>query len=83
MLDNYIKDSNGVIKQKECQPFLYDYSYANHYNLLPTNDIMSHLRLGYIVGSIGKFNNLLWTRYITISNSRRCLFCREYPRKLL
>lgn len=54
MLDNYIKDSNGVIKQKECQPFLYDYSYANHYNLLPTNDIMSHLRLGYIVGSIGK-----------------------------
>ena len=54
MLDNYEKDSNGVIKQINCSPFTYDYSYANNYNTLPTNDIMSHLRLGYIVGSIGK-----------------------------
>ena len=54
MLDNYEKDSYGVVKQINCSPFLYDYSYADNYNLLPTNDIMSHLRLGYIVGSLGK-----------------------------
>jgi hypothetical protein len=54
MLDNYEKDSNGVIFQKDREPFLYDYSYADNYNTLPTNDIMSHLRLGYIVGSLGK-----------------------------
>ena len=54
MLDNYEKDPNGVIKQINCTPFSYDYSYADNYNTLPTNDIMSHLRLGYIVGSLGK-----------------------------
>ena len=54
MLDNYEKDSNGVIFQKDREPFLYDYSYADNYNTLPTNDIMSHLRLGYIIGSLGK-----------------------------
>ena len=54
MLDNYEKDLNGVIKQINCTPFSYDYSYADNYNTLPTNDIMSHLRLGYIVGSLGK-----------------------------
>ena len=96
MLDNYEKDSNGVIKQINCTPFSYDYSYADNYNTLPTNDIMSHLRLGYIVGSLGKmpesildvgygngaflnlakkFYNLLWSRYLTVSNSRRCFFC--------
>ena len=54
MLDNYEKDLNGVIKQINCTPFSYDYSYADNYNTLPTNDILSHLRLGYIVGSLGK-----------------------------
>ena len=54
MLDNYEKDLNGVIKQINCTPFSYDYSYADNYNTLPTNDIMSHLRLGYVVGSLGK-----------------------------
>ena len=54
MLDNYEKDSNGVVKQINCSPFSYDYSYADNYNTLPTNDIMSHLRLGYVVGSLGK-----------------------------
>lgn len=55
MLENYEKDHNGVIKQINREPFHYDLEYVNkRYNTYSTNDIMSHLRLGYLIGSIGR-----------------------------
>ena len=54
MLENYEKDHNGIIKQIKYKPFQYNEEYSNIYNSYGTNDVMSHLRLGYIIGSIGK-----------------------------
>lgn len=56
MLDNYSLDDNGVIFQINKNPFVYDSNYVdqryNTYGIL--NDSMSHLRLGYVVGAIGR-----------------------------
>lgn len=57
MLENYEKLEDGRIKQITCKPFIYDYSYSDRYNseeYLFNTKIISYLRFGYIVGSIGK-----------------------------
>lgn len=55
MLDNYHVNEDGLIYQVRREPFTYDTEYVKHrydtYGHL--NGLMSHLRLGYIVGSIG------------------------------
>ncbi len=56
MINNYEYDQNGVIKQLNKTPIEYNRTYIdaryNTYGIL--NDLISHLRLGYISGSIGR-----------------------------
>jgi hypothetical protein len=56
MINNYEYDQNGVIKQLHKTPIEYNQKYIdvryNTYGVL--NDFISHLRLGYITGSIGR-----------------------------
>lgn len=57
MISNYEYDQNGVIRQIEQTPIQYNRKYVdaryNTYGVL--NDYISHLRLAYISGSIGRF----------------------------
>lgn len=55
MLHNYECDNNGVIYQIDKKSFLYDNNYVNtRYNSYGVQtELMSHLRLGYIIGSVG------------------------------
>jgi len=55
MLANYEKDEFGVIKQIEVTKISYDKKYINvrYDSYGELNSYMSHLRFGYIVGSIG------------------------------
>ena len=56
MLNNYEKLKNGVIKQIEKNsPVIYDYNYVNNsYNTYGELGLrMAHLRLGYLIGSLG------------------------------
>jgi hypothetical protein len=56
MLPNYNKNSDGLIYQIEKNIITYDEEYVNtRYNTYGIlNDLMSNLRLGYVIGSIGK-----------------------------
>ncbi len=58
MLANYKRDINGVIYQVDRKPYIYDISYtANSYGTAERNrrsSEMSHLRFGYVCGSIGR-----------------------------
>ncbi|MDR6874801.1 hypothetical protein J2Y55_005839 [Bosea sp. BE125] len=58
MLENYAKDENGVIYQIQREPYVYDINYtANSYGTADRNHRhaeMSHLRFGYVCGSIGR-----------------------------
>jgi hypothetical protein len=55
MIDNYEIDDLGVIHQIKRKPFVYDQKYAQTYtNYGAVNIQLSNLRLGYVIGSIGK-----------------------------
>ena len=55
MIDNYIKLDNGIIKQIETKPFIYDSSYSKYYDKIKVSSLqMSNLRLGYLLGCLGK-----------------------------
>jgi hypothetical protein len=55
MVNNYEKLSNGVIRQIEKEPYNYGFDYSNNYNNLGDLGIkMGYLRLGFIIGAIGK-----------------------------
>lgn len=55
MIDNYIKLNNGIIKQIQVKPFEYNVSYSKYYDKIKVSSIqMSYLRLGYILGVLGK-----------------------------
>jgi hypothetical protein len=53
MKEQYTTDKFGVVHQVNPEPFEYTQDYQNKYKAYP-EDAMSHLRLGFIVGSIGK-----------------------------
>ena len=53
MITNYKINQDGVIEQINKEKFIYDNSYANRYAIFNTKSI-ENLRLGYIIGSIGK-----------------------------
>lgn len=58
MIDNYELDSNGVLYQVTKTPIKYDEKYSSAYdNYGESTNYMSHLRLGFIVGSIGNVPN--------------------------
>lgn len=55
-MERYAKNSDGIIQQLDYQIKSYDQEYVDvRYNTYgELNNYMSHLRLGFIVGSIGK-----------------------------
>jgi hypothetical protein len=54
-IENYIKQKNGVIKQKNVNKIQYNYEYSNKYNNYGENaNYLSYIRLGVLLGSIGK-----------------------------
>jgi hypothetical protein len=55
MLENYQKNQDGIIYQVERTPFDYTGSYNNYYKIIESYSWhTSYLRLGYIIGSIGR-----------------------------
>ena len=58
-MKNYKKNHHGVIQQIEYMKTVYDQKYIDvrYNNYGEMTNYMSHLRLGYIVGSIGKIPN--------------------------
>ena len=60
MLNNYELTQDGVIKQQEFRPFDYsiDYSDSRYSHFADRGNILN-LRLGYVIGSIGKVPNSL------------------------
>lgn len=55
MIDNYILTRDGVIKQVSAKPFNYDAEYSDsRYSIFNDRGNILNLRLGYIIGSIGK-----------------------------
>lgn len=56
MIKNYNIDQHGVIHQQDRQPFTYDKNYidAGYGKLVQLTDEMAYLRLGYIIGVIGR-----------------------------
>lgn len=55
MIENYAKNQDGIIYQIEKTPFDYTGGYNNYYKQIQDSTrYTSYLRLGYIVGSIGK-----------------------------
>jgi hypothetical protein len=60
MLENYIKLENGLIKQINKKPFIYGSDYTKGYDKYGIEKKhMSYLRLGHIIGSIGKIPDKL------------------------
>ncbi len=56
MLDNYKVDRNGVIRQVKVSHISYDQSYVDQrYNTYSTAEVMSYLRLGYLLGAFAPF----------------------------
>lgn len=60
MLNNYELTQDGVIKQQEFRPFDYsiDYSDSRYSHFSDRGNILN-LRLGYVIGSIGRIPNSL------------------------
>ncbi len=55
MIENYKRLDNGVIQQISKQPFKYGFDYSNNYNRLgELGKQMAFLRLGYLLGCLGK-----------------------------
>ncbi len=61
MLKNYEKDRNGVIKQINCKPYIYDINYTvvRYDDKKVPVDNMSYLRLGYLLANLGKIPDSL------------------------
>jgi ADP-L-glycero-D-manno-heptose 6-epimerase len=54
-MENYITLPNGIIKQQEITKISYDYEYSNNYNNYgEKNTQFSFLRLGILLGALGK-----------------------------
>jgi len=60
MMHNYTTTQDGVIKQMQVTPFNYDIDYSDsRYSIFNDRGNILNLRLGYIIGSIGKVPNSL------------------------
>lgn len=58
MIENYRVTKDGVIEQIIKESFNYDIAYGNRYTIFTTKNI-ENLRLGYVIGSIGKIPDSL------------------------
>lgn len=76
MLKNYDKNEDGIIYQIEKNFFDYTGSYNNYYKTIESHsNYTSYLRLGYIVGSIGRMpSSILDIGYGTGSFLKACEF---------
>jgi len=74
MIKNYEKNSDGVIYQKDRKPFDYTGGYNNYYKQIQDSTrFTSYLRLGYIIGSIGRIpKSILDVGYGTGSFLQAC-----------
>jgi hypothetical protein len=55
MIDNYTITQDGIIKQINISPFNYDIDYSDsRYSIFNDRGNILNLRLGYVIGSIGK-----------------------------
>jgi len=59
MIENYRLTQDGVIEQIIKEEFTYDKSYGDRYGMFNQTRNIENLRLGYIIGSIGKVPNSL------------------------
>lgn len=60
MINNYELTQDGVIKQINIEPFNYDIDYSDsRYSIFNDRGNILNLRLGYIIGSIGKIPDSL------------------------
>jgi hypothetical protein len=59
MIDNYELDENGVLHQKDKEPMIYNTEYISSRYNYPDRNVLANLRLGYIVGSIGRIPSSL------------------------
>lgn len=58
MLDNYVRLENGIIRQLNKKPFIYGADYTKGYDKYGIEKKhISYLRLGHIIGSVGKIPN--------------------------
>lgn len=77
MLNNYSKNEDGIIYQVNKKPYDYTGEYNTYYkNMGVVGSYTSHLRLGYIIGSIGKVpNSILDVGYGTGAFLDSCKNC--------
>lgn len=77
MLNNYSRNVDGIVYQIKKTLFDYTGSYNEYYkNMGVVSNYTSYLRLGYIIGSIGKIpNNILDVGYGTGSFLESCKNC--------
>jgi len=56
MMKNYKQDQYGILHQIDRRPFVYDRQYidVSYGKLKLLTDEMAHLRLGYVIGAIGR-----------------------------
>ena len=56
MIENYNIDQYGIIHQVSSKPFIYNREYVDirYSNLKLLTDEMAHLRLGYVIGGMGR-----------------------------
>jgi hypothetical protein len=59
MIENYKLTQDGVIEQIIKEEFIYDKSYGDRYGMFNQTRNIENLRLGYIIGSLGKVPNSL------------------------
>jgi hypothetical protein len=59
MIKNYKLTQDGVIEQIIKEEFIYDKSYGDRYGMFNQTRNIENLRLGYIIGSLGKVPNSL------------------------
>jgi hypothetical protein len=79
MLTNYKINQDGAIEQINKEKFIYDNSYANRYAIFNTKSI-ENLRLGYIIGSIGKIPDSVMD--IGYGNADFLNHCKNFINKL-
>lgn len=74
-MEEYYKDDYGVVHQKDPKPFTYNPAYVQKYLTYGEKEnYLSHLRLGYLIGSINhKINSILDIGYGSGAFLKTCL----------
>jgi hypothetical protein len=81
MLENYKQNQDGIIEQISKEPFYYDNQYSeSRYSIFSDRGNILNLRLGYIIGSLGKIpESLLDVGY---GNGDFLINCKNFIKNL-